>query len=279
MRKKYILVIDSGLGGVNILKSLKETFVQENFVYVLDNKNCPYGNKSCEELDNIALKLICENMSKFDIKLIVFACNTLTSVTIDFVRKFLHKNCVKKTFEDKHNCFWQKRNRDFNIDVVGTEPPIKMVNKNEKTLIVATQKTIEYNKILNENFDNENFTFVALKDIAKLVDENFFDRRKIIESLKAQLPQNNYQNVVLGCTHYYYLENDIKMVLNNPCLKFFTATEGVTKRVGEILKKYNNQHAECLKKQNKKIKKPKIKIILTKHDLKLRRIAKRILKN
>ncbi len=269
MKKEYILVIDSGLGGINILKSLKENLKTENFIYVLDNKNCPFGDKSKEFLVQNTIKLIDYYMHRYCIKLIVFACNTLTSATICDIRQFLCEKRSEANFNLKCNNKKNNKTINYNIPVVGTEPPIKMVNTNEKTLILATKLTLKYNKIINENLDEKNFTFVALKDIAKLVDEDFYDRSKIYYSLKQQIPQKKYQNVVLGCTHYYYLENLIKMVLQNPHLKFFTATEGVTKQVKRLLEQ----------NQNSNLKKGRIIIKLTKFNPKLAKTAKSILKN
>lgn len=260
-------MIDSGLGGINILKEMANQFPQQNFIYILDNKNCPYGNKSKEMLVKNAIKIIYDNMCRNKIKLIVLACNTLTSVAIDEIRLFLKKQYLKSLTNKSQN----NSNIDFNIKVVGTEPPIKMVNPNEKTLILSTPLTLKYNKTINNFLDNENFTFIGLNDVAKLVDSNFYNRDEIIKSLSNQIPYDTYKNVVLGCTHYYYLEDNIKMALNSLGLKFFTATSGVINRVKMLLNfssknNFNKIHG-------------KIKIILTKHNLKLKKTAKRILKN
>ena len=267
MKKSYILVIDSGLGGINILKEMLIQFPQQNFIYVLDNKNCPYGNKNKEILVENAIKIVYDNMCKYNIKLIVFACNTLTSVAIDEIRLFLKKQYLKSLTDKSQN----NSNIDFNIKVVGTEPPIKMVNPNEKTLILSTPLTLKYNRIINNFLDNENFTFIGLNDVAKFVDENFYNKEKVVKSLLNQIPFDKYKNVVLGCTHYYYLENEIKTILNNLNLKFYTATNGVVNRVKFLLNFFYKKEF-CQNKQ-------KIKIILTKHNLKLKKTAKRILKN
>lgn len=274
--KDYILVIDSGLGGLSILKSLKKALPFENFIYVLDNNNSPYGNKTKDFLVQNVKKIILNNMKKYIIKLIVFACNTLTSVAIEQVREFLMKQHLKNLICKKNGIKTKTLKINFNIKIVGTEPPIKMVNKNEETLIIATKQTIKYNKILNENFDNENFMFVALNDIAKMLDNNFYDRREIIQSLKNQIPNKNYKNVVLGCTHYYFLEENIKQALNNPNLKFYNSIKGVESRVKNLL--------GCASKINKNINKNKknkqrIKIVLTKRNFKLKNTARSLLKN
>lgn len=272
MKKEFILVIDSGLGGINILNSLKKQFHNENYLYILDNKSCPYGNKNKDFLVQNAINLIDFYMHKYKIKLIVLACNTLTSVAIDEIRNYLCKKNANKIENFKSKQKRIKDNVNYDIFVVGTEPPIKMVDSTQKTLVLATEQTIKYNKLINECLYEKQFTFVALKDVAKTVDENFYNRTKIFNLLKQQIPQKKYKNVVLGCTHYYYLENLIKMVLKNPFLTFYTASLGVTNRVGELLNKKTTPSKQLQKNG-------KIKLKLTKNNLKLKHIAKSLLKN
>lgn len=241
MKKDYILVIDSGIGGVSILKSLIKKMPNENFIYLADNKISPYGNKSKSFLTQNITNIIEKLLNKYSIKLIVFACNTLTATSIKNVRK-----------------------RFKNLKFVGTEPPVKMVNKNEKTLVLATKGTISHSKLLKKYKNNKNFDFIALKDIAKLLDTNFFDREKIIDSLQNQILNKGYKNVVLGCTHYYFLKNELKFILNEDNIKFYSSVKGVTKRVENLLDKDKNY-------------KGNIEIILTQKDRTLNETIKYLL--
>ena len=217
MKKDYIMVIDSGLGGVLILKQLIKKYQNESFIYLADNKLSPYGNKNKKVVTQNIINLITKYTLKYSIKLVVFACNTLTAMSIKTVRK-----------------------KFKNLKFVGTEPPIRKIKNNEKTLVLTTFGTFKYSNLLKQSKNNKNFDFVTLKDIAKLLDTNFFDRKKIIDSLQLQLPKKNYKNIVLGCTHYYYIKNEIKQVLNNDNLMFFTSIKGVINRVDNILTKENN---------------------------------------
>lgn len=237
----YVLVIDSGVGGVSILKELRKKFPSENFLYVLDNKFCPYGNKPKILLRKHIHKLICSFLQMYNIKLIVLACNTLTATTISYLRK------------------------KFKLNFVGTEPPIRKADKDEKTLLIATKQTIKNSKLLKKYKGNKKVKFVALKKVAKLLDENFYDRKKIIKSLEKQIKQKNFQNVVLGCTHYYFLKKEIEEVLGHR-VNFFSATSGVVKRCENYLTSKNEKSGT-------------IQICLTKSDQNLKKTVENILQN
>lgn len=238
--EKCVLVIDSGVGGLSIFKKLRAKFLSENFIYILDNDFSPYGNKSKTTLRRHICEIIDKYTINYDIKLIVFACNTLTATTIGFVRE------------------------KYKINFVGTEPPIKKVSKNEKTLLLATKQTIKHSKLLKKYRNNKNIKFVPLKNVAKLLDENFFDRENLVKSLQKQIKTKKVNNVVLGCTHYYFLKNEIQNVIGHK-VTFYDAIEGVLKRCETFLVQGENVG--------------KTKIELTKPCENLEKMAKLILEN
>lgn len=224
----YVLIIDSGVGGVSILKELIKIYPNENFLYVADNLNSPYGEKSKKELTFVVENLIKNILKEYKIKLIIFACNTITATTIAEMRK------------------------TFSLNIIGTEPNIKALFENgEEGIVLATTATIKNSKVLKK-YKNEKIKLVPLKKVAKLLDQNFCDRKIILKELKKQLKKyQNTKNVVLGCTHYNFLTKEIRQVLNEN-LNFHSSTFGVI-----------NQAAKFLEKQDKK---GTLKIITTKKD-------------
>lgn len=82
----FIGIFDSGIGGLSVLESIREFLPYENILYLADEKNCPYGTKSLEEVRKITLDNINYLKSK-GAKIIVVACNTATSSIIDIVSK------------------------------------------------------------------------------------------------------------------------------------------------------------------------------------------------
>lgn len=241
MKKKYILVIDSGVGGVSILKELIKNLPHESFIYLADNRYSPYGNKNKRFLQKNIIKIINEYMLKYSIKLIIFACNTLTATTIEYVRK--HINCK----------------------IIGTEPPVKKIKNNKKSLVLLTKSTLKYSILLKRYKNNKNYHFVALSNVASILDKNFFNREYVLAELKKQIPVDKYKYIVLGCTHYYFLKKEIKSLFNYRNLVFYDALDGVVKQTLTMLDKNNIVSKQSIKihttKPNSELKKT-IKIIL-----------------
>ena len=128
---KNVLLIDSGSGGVNILKECVKICPYCNYLLFCDHKNLPYGAKSKKELVEITEKNLLKigNFFKFDI--VIFACNTLTATVIDEMRE---KFC--------------------DIDFIGTVPAIKPALtefKERDILLIATKTTLENNKLIKND--------------------------------------------------------------------------------------------------------------------------------
>ena len=128
---KAIGVFDSGIGGLSILNSLVEKLPYENFIYLSDNKNCPYGNKSQEQIINFSLKNS-KKLIELNCKMIIVACNTATTNSIDLLRE------------------------KIDIPIIGIEPGIRpaILNTKRKNIgVLATEKTLE-SKLFNSTSKN-----------------------------------------------------------------------------------------------------------------------------
>ena len=78
-------LFDSGIGGTTILESVKQILPQAEYHYIADSKNCPYGEKSDEELEAIVSKNV-EALRDWGADLFVIACNTATTSCLSFLR-------------------------------------------------------------------------------------------------------------------------------------------------------------------------------------------------
>lgn len=76
---------DSGLGGLCILEAFRRLCPNEETVYIADSRNCPYGNRSADEIRRISEENVAK-LLKYDCKIIVVACNTATAAAIDTLR-------------------------------------------------------------------------------------------------------------------------------------------------------------------------------------------------
>lgn len=204
---KNVLLIDSGSGGVNILKECVKICPYCNYLLFCDHKNLPYGAKSKKELVEITEKNLLKigNFFKFDI--VIFACNTLTATVIDEMRE---KFC--------------------DIDFIGTVPAIKPALtefKERDILLIATKTTLENNKLIAK-YKNSGIKFKALNKLAPLIDENLDEIEKIYPYLKKEL-KGNFKAIVLGCTHYMAVENLLKDIYKDA--KIFDSSNGVARRL------------------------------------------------
>lgn len=190
-------ILDSGLGGLSILKKLIKVLPNENYLFYEDSTNNPYGNKTDDEIFKIVSNIV-DYLLNEKCKIIVIACNTATTA------------CINKL-----------RNKYKNTIFVGTVPAIKVSFDHDfkNTLLIATPYTIKSNSVheLINNFkkDNQNIYLESGCDLAHLIEVN--DEEKIDLLLnKLLIPyKNRIDSIVLGCTHYPLIENKIKKILPN----------------------------------------------------------------
>lgn len=211
-------IFDSGIGGVTVLQEILKILPNENYIYYSDSKNCPYGDKSDEQINEI-----CENIVKIFIeqncKAIVIACNTASAKSVQYLRK-------------KYN----------HIPFIAIEPAYKMVYDyayDKPTLVMATKGTIESEKfnLLYHKYDNHKTILLPCVGLADIIEEG--DSDKIKEYLKEHLEQykGKVENIVLGCTHYPLIKKEIKEVLGK--VEFFNGAPYLAKHLKEILEEEN----------------------------------------
>ena len=213
-KKENILVFDSGIGGVTVLKEIIKILPNENYIYYSDSKNNPYGDKTNKEIIKICNKIV----NKFinECKAIVIACNTASAKAAKNLRK-------------KYN----------QIPIIAIEPAYKMVHDfayDEVTLVMATKGTIESSKFhkLYNKYNNHKTYLLPCPGLANIIEDN--NKEKIKLYLKDNLSKytRKVHNVVLGCTHYPLITNEIKEILGN--VNFFNGAESLAKHLENVLK-------------------------------------------
>lgn len=211
MRNSPILFFDSGIGGLTTLLEVQKIMFLENFVYVADFLNSPYGNKTKKQIFELAYSSILKYIKKYKPKCVVLACNTLTSVAIKLFRK------------------------KFSIPFVGCEPAVKVAKKDNKknVLVLCTRATKKYSKYLKHT---QNITIFSPNKLSKLVDENYLENKNlIVKYLKKQLKKFlGFDAAVLGCTHYVLLKKEIENILN---AKAYEGNTAIANRIFKIIPK------------------------------------------
>ena len=185
-------VFDSGIGGFSIVEKIVEYIPNLNILYYADSKNNPYGNKTDEELFEIVCGVV-EYLKNEGCKMIVIACNTATT------------KCMKKL-----------REKYTDLIFVGTVPAIKVAcdNNFKNTLVMATPATIEsertFELVRDNKRDDQNIYLVACKGLANTIElgqKNKVD--EILKNIFSEYKNKNIDSIVLGCTHYPYIKNEI----------------------------------------------------------------------
>lgn len=229
-------LIDSGIGGISILKGLIDANIFCEYIYLFDDKYHPYGEKSESELKAIGY----QNMKKlieYGVDIVIIACNTLTSCCVDCLRKM------------------------FDIPIIGVEPAIKPASLEcDKILLMATPFTVRSNRVQNliKNCSEKDIYFPMLTNFANLIENNFECEEVLQEYLQEKIGKyKNIQGVVLGCTHYNFAKGIIEKLLNYP--KIYTSVDGVVKQTKKIIKNLDKTNDNYLK----------ISLISTKDDLEL----------
>lgn len=192
-------IFDSGLGGLSVLKKIKEKINFADIIYYGDSANSPYGNKSVEEIQKFSLNIgnfLIDNR----VDIIVVACNTATVAAL-------------KVLQDRFT----------SIPIVGVILPgastaVKK-SENKKIGIIGTPVTINSNVYVNEIKKINPSIDVYQKScdlLCPLIEEGWESKeenKSILKEYLKDLPED-IDTLVLGCTHYPFIEDDIRKERN-----------------------------------------------------------------
>lgn len=212
-------LFDSGLGGLSILKELMNTLPNEDYLFYEDSINNPYGSKTEEELLDITSKIV-DYLLKEKCKIIVIACNTATT------------SCMKKLREKYPDTIF-----------VGTVPAIKVAFDNDYKRIINLSTPFTRNskrviELINENHKQGAHIYnISGINLANLIELNKKDEMERLLDVLLSPYKESVDAVVLGCTHYSLIKDEINKVLPNAAL--LDGTKGVAKEVKKQLKEHN----------------------------------------
>jgi glutamate racemase len=213
---------DSGIGGISVLKTAYNIMPYENYIYYGDNANSPYGEKTENEIKNLSLEAGIFLFNKGS-KAIVMACNTATSAAVKAMRD------------------------ELNIPVISMEPAVKPALaeiKNGKILVLATAATVSQERYLRllERLDAKDKVInVGCSGLVELIENGKTDTESIHAYLNTRLQSIKNEKidaVVIGCTHYSFIENEIMSFIRknyNSCCNAFDGRFGTAKQLEKVL--------------------------------------------
>jgi len=190
-------VIDSGVGGISVLKCIRAHLPHENLIYVADSKFAPYGEKAKEEITYRVLTAF-DFLNKQEVKSVVVACNTATAASIQIVR-------------DK-----------FNYPIIGMEPAVKpasLMSKNKVVGVLATSGTLlsaKFSALLEHHGNDIHFITQPCFGLVELVEKGDLGSSALNALLKKYIDpllKEDIDTLVLGCTHYSFIKPAIQKLM------------------------------------------------------------------
>ncbi|MCU7830407.1 MAG: glutamate racemase [Candidatus Thiodiazotropha sp. (ex Myrtea sp. 'scaly one' KF741663)] len=189
-------IFDSGVGGLSVLRHIRESLPHEHLIYVADRRHIPYGNKSDNAIKARA-QIISHFLLKQQTKAIVVACNTATAAAVSLLRD------------------------QFPIPIIGMEPGVKPAihhSKNGNIGVLATEGTLDSGKfrILLERHANGVDLFIKpCHGWVEWIESGQLSgpaSLPLIQQTLDPLLERDIDTLVLGCTHYPFLKESIQQV-------------------------------------------------------------------
>lgn len=222
--KGGIAFFDSGIGGLTVLAECKKHLPNELFYYYGDNNYAPYGNRSEQQIFKRvkkAMRLFC----RLKVKAVVLACNTVTAVCVDALRK------------------------KYSFPIIGAEPAVQLAAKSGGEIFIlvtrATYESQRFRRLCNkvaEKYPMARLRAFACDGLAGAIEKNI---TKEDFDYSPYLPEGNPTYVVLGCTHYIYIKSQLQERYQCEVLD---GNEGIARRLIYSLN-HNNIRAHTPKKE------------------------------
>lgn len=254
MNKQPIGMFDSGVGGLTVFSEIVKKLPNEDIIYLGDTKNFPYGSKSKEAIIELSKKCVEFLISK-NVKLIIIACGTATSQSLETLQKI------------------------YNVPIIGIiEPTIYSLKKEENNIenigVIATQGTIKskaWEKCILNNLKNVKVYNKACSLLAPMAEEGWVNNEVAYYTIKEYMKDfNNIDKLILGCTHYPLFKDLIQKELGEKVDIINT---------GEKLAKYLKDYLTENGMQNDNNLKPNYELFLTDTECNFINVANKLLQN
>lgn len=192
--------IDSGVGGLTIIKEILEQLPNENILYVGDTARCPYGPRSSKQVIKYTWEMT-NYLVDQGIKMLVIACNTATAEALQEIKKTLPIIVIGVILPGVRAAVRQTRTNQ--VGIIGT---------------LGTIKSCAYELALKEKQPELNVTSLACPKFVPVIEKNEYRSsvaKKIVEETLTPLLSTKIDTLILGCTHYPLLRPVIQNVIGD----------------------------------------------------------------
>lgn len=219
-----IAFFDSGVGGISVLREAVKLLPNENYLFFGDSANAPYGTRSKEEIRNLTLGHA-QRFYQRGIKALVIACNTATSAAI---------NDLRKIYTD--------------IPVIGIEPALKpaaLMDAHPTVVVMATPLTVrerKFHDLLGHYASRADVISLGCPGLMEYVERGETDGAEVTACLAGLLSpvlnEKHVDAIVLGCTHYPFVEPVIRRLAGED-VRIFDGGAGTARELARRLKEEN----------------------------------------
>jgi glutamate racemase len=212
-------VIDSGVGGLSVLKWLQKKMPREHYIFVGDTARIPYGDRSREEITRFVSE-ITAYLNRFHIKQLVVACNTITTLGVDVIKN------------------------GYDFDVIGMvrgTPELQHISRNHRVGFFATDFTVAagaYKKEIERQNPNVEAFGLGCPKLVPLIENEQFDTPEMtaaIQEYVTLMKARKVDTVLLSCTHYPFVRKEIQKALG-AAITVIDPAELTTEKVYESLR-------------------------------------------
>ena len=213
-------VFDSGLGGISVLREMAWLMPHENFIYLGDSLNAPYGTKTLEEVRKLTYASF-ENLLGQGVKAVAIACNTATSAAV---------RSLRQDYPD--------------IPLIGIEPALKpavLAKPNSRIAVMATPMTLRQQKFqaLKEKYEDQaEILSLPCPGLMEFIERGMLEGEELEAYLKEHLApslEKPLDAIVLGCTHYPFVRPVIEKVAG-PDVAIYDGGEGCAREMRRRLR-------------------------------------------
>lgn len=212
-------IFDSGVGGLTVVGKIGQILPSEDLVYFGDTARVPYGTKSKETVTKFSVENV-EFLMEHDVKLVIVACNTASSLSLDFLK------------------------RCFRVPVIGVIEPgareAASATRNNRIGVIGTHATVSsgaYEKAVARINPRYSVWTQACPLFVPLVEEGWADRdvtAQVAREYLAPLKAKSVDTLIMGCTHYPILKDVIQGIMGRKVILVDSARE-VAKEARDIL--------------------------------------------
>ncbi len=217
-RESPIGVFDSGLGGLSVVRQLRDELPRESVIYAADSRYCPYGERSQPEIRERTIAMV-RHLIDSGAKLVIVACNTASAAAVELLRE------------------------QFSIPIVALEPAVKpavALTRSGRIAVLCTPSTAEsprLHRLIERYGEGFDIRPIGVPGLADCIESGDFDSQTVDSLLRSRIESEvavGADVIVLGCTHYPFARRMIRALAGDQ-VRIVDSGNAVARRARDVL--------------------------------------------